>query len=224
MKLSIVIATLNRLRMLNACLESIYEYTSVEREIIIVDGGSKDGTRDFLMRHHDLFRTIYQGRPLGAVKAYNAGFALAVGDYVVALNDDLALRDRCLDQACRLLDNAPEVGQVAIPFRTPIYPHAKLDYIRLVNQIWLYANFGVTRRLLGESVGWWGDYYHHYGGDSELSMKVWNAGQRVVGLGGCCLYHYESQDDTRQKKNKDSALFYQRWRQWKGPGDDQFLR
>ena len=222
MKLSIVIATMNRIFMLQKCLKSIAAHTETQYEMIIVDGGSEDGTEHWAL--HEGHTVIQQGHRMGAVKAFNAGFYAATGEYVTGLNDDLLLVDDCLDAAVAKLDAHEQYGQIAIPFNTPLIPK-KMDQVRLTGEYWIYANFGVTRKGLGDKLNWWGDTHYHYAGDTELSMKIWNAGHLVFPLMSRCIYHLEAYDDTRVD-NYDSPKFYKKWELWKGPGDDNpiFLR
>jgi GT2 family glycosyltransferase len=220
MYLSIVLGTWNRLKYLQHCLETIASWCSpLEHEVIVVDGGSTDGTISYLEKQPENIHPIFQGELLGAVKAFNAGFALATGDYVANLNDDACLRDAGYVIACQVLDRAQHIAQVAIPFGRLTGEGGKLDYtLPLAGKRWLYANFGVTRREVGEQVGWWGTEYHTYGGDAELSMKIWNRGMQILPLHGYLIQHDEIQDELRHP-NWDSDLFYQKWRKWNGPGD-----
>jgi GT2 family glycosyltransferase len=217
MRLSIVLGTYNRLSQLTRCLESIGRYCA-GNETIVVDGGSTDGTLDYLWGQP--VKLIQQGELLGACRAFNAGFAVARGEYVLNFNDDAYLTDNAAMTACDLLDGHPDVGQIALPFSGPkpqLLPRAD-HTMPLAGKRWLYANFGVTRRKLGDRLFWWGTDYHTYGGDAELSMKIWNVGYTVALLRGAHIIHEETQDELR-RPNTDSPKFYAKWRQWKGPGD-----
>src|SRR4030067_605814 len=114
MKLSVVIATLNRRALLESCLASIPRSAgNMPHEIIVVDGGSRDGTLETLRARKEL-HLIEQGQALGAVKAYNAGFRAARGEYVAAINDDAVYERDTLQRAVRFLDVYRDVGQAAI--------------------------------------------------------------------------------------------------------------
>jgi glycosyltransferase involved in cell wall biosynthesis len=220
--ISIVTGTLNRLPYLQRMVESIVTCT-VDRkfELILVDGGSQDGTREWLETQCSKIsslRVIWQGRALGANAAFDAGFEIAVGRYVANLNDDVKLRGDVLSAAANMLDHHPEVGQVAIPYSNPdcgihiqTIPAGKVPEL-------LYANFGMTRRELGEALGWWrSDLYRDDAGDSHLSMSVWDQGYRVQTLNiGGSIEHLEVHDATRRTRS-DSQTFFSYWRGWRGP-------
>lgn len=221
--ISIVIATVDRLPHLKKTIRSIREYAK-DYEIIVVDGGSMDGTCDYLLGSPVISQVILQRGRVGAVKAYNAGFVKAKGEYVTWLNDDSHLVCDCYTPAIELLQN-PEIGLVAIPFSSRESIKPKTDRMSILGKLWIYANFGVLRRDLGDQVGWWGTTHYFYAGDAELGMKIWNLGYQVVELPERGIHHDEVPD--ARVPNDDSRDFYRKWRgQWKGPGDDNptFLR
>lgn len=235
--LAIIIPTLNRVAPLRRMLDSIKQKVMQPAQLIIIDGGSTDGTLELIRTWATLCRgkpitLIEQGEALGAIPAIQEG-VLHLDDeikYVFIANDDCEIVDNSVDLSTQLLDRDyhQAVGQIAIPFTC--HGRLKLDYVTLVKRRWLYANFGVTRRELGDRVSWWnvkpvdGKAPTHYGGDCALSMKCWNLDYAVLGLRGSFrIKHLELQDETR-RPNSDSELFYKRWSTWNGPYDDDFLQ
>ena len=62
----------------------------IEREIIVVDDGSADGTRDVLRQLGDsTVRVVLHDRNQGKGAAVRTGFALATGDYILIQDADL---------------------------------------------------------------------------------------------------------------------------------------
>lgn len=218
--ISIVTGTVNRLHFLKPMVWSVRQAVGEHPyEIVLVDGGSRDGTVEWCKKQPDV-KFIQQGKRLGGIIAFNAGFFAATGKFVVNMNDDCYITPGTLAAACRVLEDRPEVGQVALQFGSN-------DKERLIRQarildgkIYIYANFGVTRKWLGDKVGWWGRYLFHYGGDAECSMMIWDAGYQVVPLWGeqHHVYHYYAQDETRQR-NYDSSEWTRKWNGWTGPPD-----
>lgn len=229
---SIVTGTYNRCKLLAGMLASVFEHVHCNYEIIIVDGGSTDGTllmlREMKSALGDLLTVIEQDELVGAIKAFNTGFKVAKGEFTANLNDDCELTGPCYDEAIRMLredartHKQPRYGQVAIPFYGPHHRGAKIDIVGLSYQRWIYANFGVTWTWLGNALKWWGDRYRTYGGDSELSMKIWNSGYQVVPLNTQHpIDHKESSLGVRWP-NTDSPDFYEYWKGWRGPGDTHY--
>lgn len=223
--LSIVFGTLNRLPFLERALASIPEACGdLSYEIVIADGGSTDGTIEFLLKQRDV-KLLQQGTRLGAVKAFNAAFNAAIGEFVAAFNDDAEYRGAPLANAVAKLRAEKTIGQVAIPFLThPINSVIEIpervtgtpetQNVALPNLGFVpYANFGVIARALGDKLGWWSEYYYTYAGDTELSTQVWAKGLRVVALDprDGYLIHWQVRDDTRVP-NVETAQFNRRWR------------
>lgn len=215
MKLSMIVPTLNRLDALQICIESLRKHApACEHEIIVIDGGSADGTPEWLLEQHDLV-VLQHNRRRGCVKAFNDGFRISSGDYCAQLSDDVEFLDNCLDRAVCLLDNNPEVGQVVIPHIQPGWSQPNLPYVTTSKGRYLFAAFGVTRRVLGERLDWWGEYYHQQG-DPELSLKVVEAGYKVVALEGTYIVHRPGPSEMRKYK-PDAELFHSRWGDWSPP-------
>jgi len=208
-ELSIVLGTYNRFGRLRACVESIYRNVSVSNEIIIADAGSTDGTREWIAAQGNIILIGERGLN-GAVDAYNKAFSLASAPYVAHINDDAEITGGCLDAACKILSEDSSIGQVAIPFTDNGSPPLT-NYVFSSGRKVLYANFGVTRRSVGDAVGWWGDYLYTYGGDCELSFSIWDAGLRVVALEGYAIRHHREQDGLRID-NTESRKFFEKWK------------
>jgi glycosyltransferase involved in cell wall biosynthesis len=193
-------------------------------EFIIVDGGSTDGTIEWA-KTQPCVTLIAQGQRFGAVRAFNAGFRATHGKYIANLNDDIVFYGNPLRQALKQLDGDSLIGQVAIPFQCPeqMRPHTASLTVGNPKREMLYANFGVTRKFLGDRVGWWGNLTHQYSGDPHLSLGIWNCGYKVVRLNGDgYIGHIESQDATRLTNN-DSHLLFQAWSSWPGPPEKPIL-
>jgi glycosyltransferase involved in cell wall biosynthesis len=94
-KLSVIIPVYNERRTIDVILERV-RAVPIEKEIIVVDGNSYDGTRELLReqeRHPDT-RVIYQERRRGRGNALKDGLKSAQGDIVIFQDADLELDPR----------------------------------------------------------------------------------------------------------------------------------
>jgi glycosyltransferase involved in cell wall biosynthesis len=97
-KLSIVVPAYNEAQTLPSVIESVRRVLAgpalasldVEPEVIVVDDGSTDGTREWLQRLCDpLVRAVFQPHNQGKGAALRTGFAQATGDIVLVQDADL---------------------------------------------------------------------------------------------------------------------------------------
>ncbi len=87
MKFSVIIATKNRADRLDAALTSLrLQGHAPPTEIIVVDNGSRDGTRGVVEKHQA--RYVYEPVP-NRGRARNAGIAAATGSHLVFVDDDV---------------------------------------------------------------------------------------------------------------------------------------
>jgi glycosyltransferase involved in cell wall biosynthesis len=92
MKLSIIMPCYNEINTIEAILRKVNEVElPFEREIIIVDDGSSDGTRDFLARIDgtDNVRVILHQQNQGKGAALRTGFQNATGNIIIIQDADL---------------------------------------------------------------------------------------------------------------------------------------
>jgi len=90
MKLSIIIPVFNEKNTVAELLKKVEAADlGVEKEIIIVDDFSTDGTREILKSYETKYKIIYHEKNRGKGRALRTGFAKATGDTVVVQDADL---------------------------------------------------------------------------------------------------------------------------------------
>jgi glycosyltransferase involved in cell wall biosynthesis len=87
-KVSVVIPTLNQATTLEHTLLSIINQDYSNYEIIVMDGGSDDGTSDIIHRYQDWIEHYQSGTDGGQSQAINKGFSLATGKIYAWINSD----------------------------------------------------------------------------------------------------------------------------------------
>src|SRR5215472_11245396 len=90
MKLSVIMPVYNEAKTVREIVRQV-QAVSVDKEILIVDDGSTDGTREILrgMDGKDGVRVFLQPRNQGKGAAVSVGFRYAEGDVVVVQDADL---------------------------------------------------------------------------------------------------------------------------------------
>ena len=103
-RVSIIIATYNAAEYLPACLESISRQGVQDIELIIMDGGSTDGTLEIIKSYTDA-PCIYKSEPdTGIYNAFNKAVKLISGQWCLFLGADDRLLDGFSDAARHLIN------------------------------------------------------------------------------------------------------------------------
>ena len=107
MKISVIIPSWNRADRLAAALDSVYAQSLTPHEIILVDDGSTDDTRELLARHYPNVRYIFQQNG-GVSQARNTGITAASGDWIALLDSDDRWEPRKLEQQQAAIRATPD--------------------------------------------------------------------------------------------------------------------
>jgi O-antigen biosynthesis protein len=129
--LSVVVPLFDCLSLTRAMLATLQATlpTTVSHEIILVDDGSTDGTREWLAaQRNDTIRVILNERNLGYAHANNRGVAAARGTLLALLNNDLVLLPGWLEPMlaahAALGRRAGAIGNVQIDAQSGAIDHA----------------------------------------------------------------------------------------------------
>ncbi len=205
---SIVICTYNRRNLLTDCLNSIYAMTYPKHnfEVIVIDGGSKDGTSE-VCQHYPSLRFATE-RQSGLANARNQGAELAKGSIIVYTDDDCIVDKNwltCLVEPFQLYKNISAVGGIVLPLDNTLIPNSLMvrpalglydegekikptigfitsnsAFKREVFESFRFnASLGVTRR--GKLVLW--------GEDTELCRQLRSSGRLLIYTPFARVYH-----------------------------------
>lgn len=230
MILSIVTGTYNRLHHLRTMITSarINIPAGISYEIIIVDGGSIDGTQAWCKAQADII-LIEHKELRGAIAAFCDGAKAARGDYVLLANDDILFDFDSIIPAIMHLETNPTCGAVAFADDrlAPGYEHVRGFKVQEMparrnghTVPAIYAQVGLFRRWLGDAAGWWGaddsDFDGHtYGGDNYLSARIWESGYSVEIVDGCRIRDSSPIDELRDHnyaiERQNPGLYHERF-------------
>lgn len=202
MKLSVVLGSYNRRSFLESTIKSIrnnkikYSY-----EIIVVDGGSTDGSLNWLIKQKDIITIVQHNR--GTInnkpierKSWgyfmNLAFKSAKGEYILMISDDCLLVPEAINNGIehseRLMSQGRNIGALAFYWRN--WPY-QVEYHVGITFEKMFVNHGLYLTSALEEISWLNeDDYHFYHGDGDLSLKLWEAGYEVVDAPDSYVEHF----------------------------------
>ncbi len=240
---SIVIPVYNHLDATLICLRSLAQTKNrTPHEIIIVDDCSSDESSTALP---DIPGLHYQRNleNLGFIGACNAGAANARGQFVVFLNNDTAVQDGWLDALLDTFNQHRDVGLVGAKL---VYPDGRLQEAGGIvfsdGSGWNYGRFddpadpryNFVREVdycSGAAIALRTDLFRQFGGfdshyapayyeDTDLAMKVRQAGLRVLYQPASVVVHFEgissgtdTSTGTKRYQVINQEKFLTRWKE-----------
>lgn len=122
--LSIVIVSYNTKEFLGRCLDSIFESTLKDLEVIVVDNASKDGSVEEIRKFDSEVKIIENKENVGFSKANNQGVKIAKGKYLLFLNPDTVVYPETLKFMAEFMDKNEKAGASTCKV---VLPNGKLD-------------------------------------------------------------------------------------------------
>ena len=110
-KFSIIVPVYNTEKYLKRCLDSIKGQTFSDYEVILVNDGSKDNSKDIIEKYP--YKAINQ-KNQGLSMARNNGVKEAKGEYIIFLDSDDYIEKDLLKKINESLDNKPDVVRYQI--------------------------------------------------------------------------------------------------------------
>lgn len=121
-QVSIVTVCYNNLEYTEKCIESIFINTGISYELIIIDNGSDDGTKEYLkvlsnvMSFSDLnttIKVITLDKNYRLCRGINEGFKAATAPYIMMVDNDIVLAKKTVLGLLERLKAHPEYGAVS---------------------------------------------------------------------------------------------------------------
>ncbi len=213
-RVSIVIPVHDKFPYTAACLRSLAEHAhQITFEVIVVDDCSSDATAERLAQI-DGVRSLRNVQNLGFVGSCNAGAAVAIGEFVLFLNNDTVVTPGWLEALVDGFDSDADVGLVGAQL---VYPDGRLQEAGGIifndGSGWNYGRFDdpddpryqyrrdadycsgaaiLTRRALFDSLGGFdARYAPAYYEDVDLAFSVRAAGLKVRYAPRARVIHFE---------------------------------
>lgn len=112
--LTVIVAVFNGTKTLQQCIDSVAQQTYANKELIIIDGGSRDGTVDLLKANNEQIQYWISEPDRGIYNAWNKGVYQAKGEWICFLGaDDYFWNTQVLARMAEKLNALPADMRVA---------------------------------------------------------------------------------------------------------------
>lgn len=175
MRVSLVMLTYNRASLLQRVMDhNLTHAGSCIDELVWVDNGSTDGTREVMHSYHP-DACVLNKVNIGVFKGYNRGFALATGDYIVITDDDMLMPKGWLASFRTYLTTITNTGVACYLWDDPNLVAGNVQESHGLKYLPCHpiGRFIVARDLLVKKIGYLREDFGLYGlGDIEWARRA----------------------------------------------------
>lgn len=234
---SIIIPVHNHASLTRQCLKALFRSPPyhVSTEVIVVDDASTDSTPRVLDAFHDDIRVVAHETNRGFAESCNDGAAIATGDFLLFLNNDILPQVGWLDALTAYAEQHP---QAAIVGSKLLYPndtiqHAGIAINRDGRAFHIYVGFPANHPAVNRSrrfqavtggcalirrqpflcEGGFDTAFRNSYEDVDLCLRLGAKGYEVHYCHESVLYHLESvsREGRTAEEARNAQLFDSRW-------------
>ena len=219
-KLSVCIPTYNRIKYLKLVLENLFsELSSIDYELVVADGGSTDGTIDYLSslkKKKKNITLIKQKHLTGATKAFLECCNKANGHYIMPLTDHDFICGKTTIENCKILDMRGEID--GIVRKIYITSNGRAPY-KVFVRVYPYIIACEAMIFRKNNVKDIDNHYHTAFWYNDLMLNMFVSGKTVaharnISGGQIQIKHKDCLHDIREENNtilRDRQYFQKKW-------------
>ena len=201
--ISVIIVTFNRVALLKGCLASLRRQTHSNFEIIVVNGASVDGTKDYLAAQTGI-QIINLSEDPGLSAARNEGIKAAKGDILVFVDDDCVMEGRWLAKLLAPYEDPGVAGVggkvIGLPDHKVFFDHRGVNRFGVVQTLHAKASAGFLPYLVGcnmsfrrsalDAVRFFDEAFFLCYDETDLCIRIQHAGHRLVFSSEAPIHHH----------------------------------
>ncbi len=211
-KLSVIIPNWNGKHLLKTCLSSLKNQTFKDFEVLIVDNGSTDGSKEYIEKYFPEVNLVKLKSNIGFAPAVNLGIKICVGEMMLLLNNDTEVDKNCLKNLVAIAQKKKNIGFIAakiLNFKNRKLIDSAGDYIDAVGHADNYgrgendskefnksgplflatAGGGLFKREVFEKIGFFDHDYFAYMEDVDFCLRAQLAGIKGWYEPKAVIYH-----------------------------------
>ena len=175
---SIVIVVRNAATTIGAAIDSVLGQTYVNKQLILIDGASTDGTVEIIKRYQSAITVFISEKDTGIYDAMNKGIRSAGGEWIYFLGSDDVLNDPAVLRKIFDKNIGDEVemiyGDVTIKSTNAVYGGSR-NYNELIEKNINHQGIFYRKSLLVELGGY--DLRYKILADYDLNLRIFRSRQ-----------------------------------------------
>lgn len=233
MELSIIIVSYNTRDLISTCLDSIVNINDYDKEVIIVDNASSDGSAEVIRNDYPSVHLIVNGTNRGFAAANNQALELSKGRYIFFLNPDTEFLPSTFQYMISFMDKNPHIGLAGVKMINPdgtlqesfsrYYPAQNETSTELLglkgNLAWVLGAGMVTRAEILKRIGGFNEVFFVYGEDQDLCLKIRKMGYEIGYMDFALVVHLGAQSERsstetdiwRKKTTAEFTFYYEHY-------------
>jgi hypothetical protein len=209
---SVIVPNWNGMRFVGMCLDSLAQLLFEKFEVIVVDNGSVDGSREMIEEKYPWVRLLKMPDNMGFAIACNEGIKASNAEYVVLLNNDIEVAPDWLSELYEGMERHPECGMgttkmMFLDNREVFYNTGDLfhswssgggrgqgekDNGQYNEEDYVFgacAGAGIYRKELFQQIGLFDEDFFIFAEDVDLNMRSQLQGLKAVYLPKSKVFH-----------------------------------
>lgn len=180
--LTVITATYNSIEFLPQLVESLQNQTNKDFEWVVADGGSTDGTLDYLNSIHDLKITLISEPDFGIYDAINKAIKVSLADYYIVIGSDDWFESDALQNYQKLIDDGVDVVTSKVAYSGGLHIPIR-KYFSFMDDAWSYVSCHsvgcLFRKSLHEKYGFYSKRFP-IAADQYFINKIVSGGSKVI--------------------------------------------
>lgn len=157
MDLSIIVPVYNASKLINRCLDSIFnQSTQYQFEVILIDDGSTDDSIELIKARKEPNIILYQQHNAGPATARNKGVALAQSRYITFIDADDYWNQGYIQETINFLETHPECIAVSVTCKNITSLSKSPSY----NPTWMNDSIKKEPFVLNDFMAYWAEFCH----------------------------------------------------------------
>ncbi|MBU9889158.1 MAG: glycosyltransferase family 2 protein [Candidatus Omnitrophica bacterium] len=243
--LSVVILTCNSRKHIATCLDAVLVQSAPDSEVIVVDNGSTDGTKELVRDRGARVRLIENPVNRGASGARNQGIENSSGEWVLTLDCDVVLGEGFLERFREASESlSVDTGMVQpcvldwdgrTVYSQGIYLSRLRRFFDLNRGKHTCVSPDAGRKIIGpcsaaafyrrsmlealkERTGYFDERFFFLVEDADLAWRAKRAGWKVAYFAACVCFHAGNSSSTDPKLRQYLSWRNRRWMVAKNEG------